>query len=511
MKARVAVATGWLAIVCAVAISCFLAIAGQQTSGAEAAQPAAKPAEFKRAGWNAMVHQRFMHPPVLRYTRMEDAAKYRCMLSWRDAKGSPQTTRVESLSPTFDLTKVWECLPASGPFQVTAEAIDLDGKVLAKAASSCQRIAPFRGPYRPAKCGYSEAGARTVAWLLTQKPGGGSFPVLFYSSYIRLLTSYIRTNLKGELAEQALAQAKKYGQDMLKGSTAADWVYANVPMSHHPQVFQVARGAMAGMAYLDLYAATRDKTWLAAATRIADTLKKNQLPEGRWFFRVEPKTGKVLEDYTSDQAEAILLLDELVRDHGRKDLQETLDKAVRWMLENPCKTFHWQQQWDDVGTVMPYGNLSWYDTALFIEYLLRHATPQNHYEAVAEDLVRYIEDQFVEWEPVGNEITPGVREQYVCYPIIDWHCAHYIRVCMDFHAKTKDDVWLKKAQALADTLTAVQHPSGFYPTWMNHKPSKEAPTELKDVNYGGIWPNCSSYAGEILLRLGEYVKGAAGR
>ena len=81
---------------------------------------------------------------------------------------------------------------------------------------------------------------------------------------------------------------------------------------------------------------------------------------------------------------------------------------------------------------------------------------------------------------------------------------------MDFHAKTKDDVWLTKACALADTLTVVQHASGFYPTWMNHKPSKEAPGELKDVNYGQIWPNCSSYAGEILPGLGEYVKDAAG-
>jgi hypothetical protein len=142
---------------------------------------------------------------------------------------------------------------------------------------------------------------------------------------------------------------------------------------------------------------------------------------------------------------------------------------------------------------------------------LRHATAQNNYEAVAKDLSRYIEDQFVEWEPVGNEITPGVREQYLCYGIIDWHCAHYIRVCMDFHAKTKDDVWLNKASALANTLTAVQHPSGFYPTWMSHKPSKKALTELKDINYGGVWPNCSSYSGEMLLRLGEYVKGATGK
>ena len=124
---------------------------------------------------------------------------------------------------------------------------------------------------------------------------------------------------------------------------------------------------------------------------------------------------------------------------------------------------------------------------------------------------RYVEDQFVEWEPVGNEITPGVREQYVCYAIIDWHCAHYVRVCLDFHAKTKNNVWLKKARALADTLTAIQHPNGFYPTWMNHKPSKAVPGALTDINYHDVWPNCSSYTGEMLLRLGEYLQGAAGK
>jgi len=154
---------------------------------------------------------------------------------------------LESASPEFDLASVWDALPASGPFGVTAEAIDGGGTVLATAASPCQRIAPFRGPYRPAKCAYDVAGAKTVAWLLKHQPGGGKFPILFYSSYIPLLTTYVRTNPNGELAEQPLAQATKYGQEMLTSTTPADWTYGNVPMCHNPQVFQVARGGMAGM------------------------------------------------------------------------------------------------------------------------------------------------------------------------------------------------------------------------------------------------------------------------
>ena len=489
--------------------------AATSVSGAETGPPAppeapavVRPSEFKRSGWNASAKQRFMHAPVLTDTATEGAAKYRCTVSWTDAKGTVHTEHPESANPEFDLAQIWEVMPAAGPFRVTAEALDSDGKVLAKTESKCQRIAPFRGPYRPAKCGYGESGAITVAWLLKKKPSAyvNSYPSLLLSSYIRVLTTYVRLNPRGESAEQALQAAKEYGQSLLKGSTPADWAYANVPMSHNPKVFQVGRGGMAGMAYLDLYGVTKDKAWLEAAMRIADTLKKNQLPEGRWPWRVEPKTGKVLEDYTSDQAEAIVLLDALIRDRGRKDLQETCDKAVAWTLENPCKTYLWQHQWDDMRLYPPYVNLSWYDTALFIEYLLRHATPKNDYEKIARALMQYIENQFVEWEPTGNEITPGVREQYQCYSIIDWHGAHYIRVCMDFHAKTREDVWLKKARTMADTLTAVQHPDGFYPTWMNHKPSKEAPGELKDINYRDVWPNCSSYSGEILLRLEEYLR-----
>jgi hypothetical protein len=286
----------------AVALLCSPAAAGQGATGAEPAPPVTRPSELKRTGWNAMVKQRFMHPPVLTYTPMAGAANYRCVVRRPDGKGGEQAARLESASPELDLARVWDSLPASGPFQVTAEAIDSGGTVLARTASTCRRIASFKGPYRPAKCAYDAAGAKTVAWLLKHKPGGERFPILFYSSYIRLLTTYVRTNPKGELAEQALAQATEYGQEMLKGSTPADWTYGSVPMSHSPRKFQVARGGMAGMAYLDLHAATRDKTWLDAATRIADTLKKNQLPEGRWPFRVEPQTGKVLEDYTSDQA-----------------------------------------------------------------------------------------------------------------------------------------------------------------------------------------------------------------
>jgi len=461
---------------------------------------------FERTGSNSHVKQRYMHAPVFHFTPAVGAASYRCRL-WEQSAAN-DSYQVESKTADVGLSGIWEKLPSAGNFQVVAEALDASHNVIVKTSFQFSKVAPFKGPYREGKGSYLESGSKAALWVLSDQSDVKAiqFPALFRSAYIRVLTTYARTNPRGEKAQTAIDLAKKYGESLISESTPSIWMYGDMPMSHHAECLQVGRAGMVGMAYLDLYAATRDESFLKAAMRIGDTLRKTQLDDGRWYFRVDPKTGKMLEDYTSDQAEAILLLDELIRNHGRSDLLKARDKAVGWMLANPCKTFHWQQQWDDVKTLAPYENLEWYDTGLFIEHLLRYATPQNGYEKIALGLLHYIDDQFIEWEPSGEYITPGAREQYVCYHVIDWHTAHYIRVCMAFHRHTRDDTYLKKACAMADTLTAIQHPDGFYPTWMKHKPAGDNPQQLQDIHYGDTWANCSSYAGEMLMKLGEYLE-----
>ncbi len=476
-----------------------------------------------RTGWNMRVHQQFIHPPVFRYEPVEGAARYSFSIGWGTGHAP-----LESDTPEVDLSGIWQQMPRTGQFVVTARAIDAGGTVLTESKSPARRKPDCQGPYRAAKTGYSVAGRKTAEWLMREDlseekdDAAGiqnikKFPTLYYSAFIRLLTTAIRENPQGDMNGMALERATRYGQALLDHRTPSGWGYANVPLTHRARgndsqfgedfrVLQVSRIAMAGLALLDLHEATQGRKWLDAAVDIAKALKQNQLPEGRWPWRVNPETGTSVDDYTSDQAQAILLMDALVAKHGRKEYLESRDKAVAWMLENPCKNFRWEGQWDDAIVVPPYANLEWYDTALFAEYLLRRATPENGYPAIALDLAEFIEDQFVEWEPVGNYITPGVREQYACYPIIDWHCAHYIRMCMAFHAATKDGLWLKKARAVADTMTAVQHPDGYYPTWMSHKPVPGNPTALNRVNYGSVFSNCTSYTGEMLIRLGDYIR-----
>jgi len=470
--------------------------------------------KFHRTGWN--VHaSHFMHAPTFTANELKEAASYSYSISWPGPDQKPITREIKSEKPTFELADIWEVLPSGTRHTVAIASLDAEGKAVDRLSFGFLKVADFdpQGSYPKAKRDYSESGRLDAEYVLRRLdawkrgPSGdlGAFPALFGSAYIRLLTTYARLAPESPKAKDALAISANIGRHLIQSRTPKDWAYPSMPRSHGGEVLQVCRTGMAGLAYLDLLAATGDKFFLDAASAIADSLKATQRPEGRWPFRVNPKTGNVLEDYTSDQAEAILLLDALIADHGRQDLTETRDKAVRWMLENPVKTHHWQQQWDDVGLLPPYRNLEFYDAALFALYLLKHSTPEDGYRRIALDLARYIEDQFVLWEPSAfpQALTPSVLEQYVCYQPIDWHVAHYIRLCQALHQATGETVWLQKARAMADNLTVVQHPEGYFPTWMRR--AKTPPGAPPAVDYSDLWLNCTSYTGEILIKLEAYL------
>ena len=474
------------------------------------ARPPGPVGGLHRTGWNVYA-RRFMYAPTFSAVSVARAKSYCFTVR---AKVGDLKKQARSNTADVRLAGIWDALPAARKYTAWIEALDAEGKLLGRTRSfDFFKVAPFAGPYVRAKCGYVESGRKCAEYVMakwlagwkTAEPGKDplvKYPCLFYSAYIRLLVTCAQLEPKGPKALEAVSLAGKIGLRLVKTATPADWAYPNMPLSHPGgQYLQISRTAMAGMACLDLLAATRDKTFLDAAMKIARTLKATQLPDGRWYFRVDPRSGKMIEDYTSDQAEAICLLDDMIDHHGGKDLAATRDKAVAWMLANPVKTRHWQQQWDDVPLRKPYENLEFYDTVFFGLFLLKHATAQNGYRQVAAELFRYVEDQFVLWESSYNPafLAPAVKEQYLCYIPIDWHAAHFIRFCVAMHQATGEAAYLAKARAMADHLTAVQHGDGYYPTWMRRKGS--------GIDYGGIWPNCTCYTGETLIKLGKYIDG----
>ena len=274
---------------------------------------------FHRTGWN--VHAtHFMHAPAFTANELKEAASYALMIQWNGPDQKQVTREIRCEKPGFDLQGIWKELPAVTRCSVTIEATDARGKTVDRLSFGFLKVADFDpgGSYPKARRDYTESGRLDAEFVLgklagwKRGPGGnlGAFPALLGSAYVRLLTTYARLSPESPKARDAIVIAGSIGRQMIGASTPGDWAYPGMPRSHAGETLQICRAGMVGLAYLDLSVVTGDRAFLEAASAIAASLKARQLPEGRWPFRVNARTGSVLEDYTSDQAEAILLLEQ---------------------------------------------------------------------------------------------------------------------------------------------------------------------------------------------------------
>lgn len=480
---------------------------------------------FVRMGWNARVQQRFMHAPTFDFSPMAKAEQYRATL-----KAEHTLTQVlYCKTPRFELEAIWERLPRGRDIQVTVEALDKQDKVLGTVDFVFKKKVPFTGLTLPRQSDYRRAGLRCADFMadtmagrraelrsFAVKPGGvHGWPGLFYSAQIRLMATAARHG-PSDKRDEYLRHAHVFTDWLIEHSTPTDWAWPNVPPTQEihgkHELIQPSRVGLLGEAYLDLVAVQPSDKVLSAAMRMADTLKKRQLPEGRWPFRINARTGETVIDYTSDQIEIVVFLERLMKEHGRADLKETIDRAVRWTLDNPATNYRWEGQYDDMAGFEPYQGLEWYDTGFFILYLLRNAEDDESYVPLARELMRYIDDQFIVWAFSPRYITPAALEQYNCYQFVDYSIAHYIKICMGFHRTTGESIWLDKARVMANTLTNLQHPDGWFacqhPT---HKGDPDHPGTLGEIQFVADWgpnylPNCSAYSAEMLIRFNTYLE-----
>ena len=136
---------------------------------------------------------------------------------------------------------------------------------------------------------------------------------------------------------------------------------------------------------------------------------------------------------------------------------------------------HRHAESDDAKVRTPYENLSKHEACEFASYLFEHK--QNI--ALAEEILRFAEDQFVVWEhppkiktrlsqlETKNWFIPCSTEQYAMFEPISGSSAFMIIAYVRAFEATGKKLYLAKAEALANALTvAQQHHHGRYPTRM---------------------------------------------
>lgn len=501
----------------------------------ESARPVRPGIPGERPFWNSY-SQRFIYGPAFDFEPIKNASKYRFDLISNDENSTSYT--FEADMPYASLSPVWVELPV-GDYKLEVTALSNDGKALGIIGErEFYRAATFNGIYHKPVLPYDESAAQALEklmekdyvtyWLTHKEPDPGylyyRYPTKMFSALIVGAVTYAR--LKPNSAEAARAEEL--------ASIVADFLIdisnpKGTPLEYFPPTYRgyedldaqfnesseshmksyntmITYAADAGHAYLDLYDFTGEKKYFEAAKNIADTYKKTQLENGSWYLYVDKRTGEPTASNVAIPTSTINYFNRLSQEYGVNQLGNATEAALEWVMENPVNTFDWQGQFEDVKASKPYQNHSREQACELATYLFKN----NSNIALAEELVRFSEDQFVIWEqPMDieielmeqnseksgyqseNWITPCVQEQYEWWMPVSRSAGIMISTYWEAYKATGKEIYLAKAKSIANSITVVQE-----------KHDGEYPTYFTPYNMG-FWLNNSVYPAKVMMDLSD--------
>ena len=455
--------------------------------------------------WNRRATH-YLYPPSLKFPAAKSDAD--ALVTVSGAKGY-RTTFAES-SPTVSLVRVWKDLPV-GAVTVVSRGV----------TNSFWRQAPYRyGAYPKPPRSYAEAlsfGYRFLvglpnpkSFLETGKPSPtyryNSYPSKMHSALIMGMLTYAR-RVPSE-REKALKIAR----------AAADYLISisqpkGAPFEYFSPTYQgenySAKGnkglnmliypARAATAYVALYRETKEKKYLEAAERTAATYARLQGEDGTWPLKVRESDGQPVNANRLLPYAVVALFKDLAALTGRTEYDERAERALAYIMKGPVTDWNWEGQFEDVGPAREkYKNLSKHPACDLAIILLKNFPNDPQRVALARELVRWSEDQFVCWEepcPEGAahkwSVAPGVFEQYSYRVPVDASAAKMVTAYLALYRVTGNPLDLAKARTLGDSIVRSQNEKlGMLPTiWLKGS--------------GDFWLNCMISDLEALERLAE--------
>ncbi len=443
-----------------------------------------------------------------------------------------------SETPEVDLSPVWNELP-HGILELTGRAFDASGTIAGVTPLKSLVKAPDWIDHSPEPLDYATTGAGVVRYLCEGVPAAPQHPddpaymwhaAMFPASpdpkenlqhpalsYPMLISLFLTGHRLG-LGEDLIDRATRLADFLIDHPMVSDGPLAGLPMStlgqdgkgglYEKDRTTLVRIGWTGRTMLDLAAVTGNDRYEAYARRLGEILLENQAEDGSWPYRVRLTDAAVLESYTAASVMALFLLERLATAAEGDQYQAAFDRGLTWILDNPVETGLWQQMYEDVRTLEPYDNLEQWAALETAILLLRRDHPNAL--ALAAQLVRYVEDQFVLF---GDEASlpvpylphvPSVMEQYHCYWPMDCHTANYVRATLALHEATDDPVWAHKAVAAANTIVRCQRADGRLSTLVPDRRFGTTPP-FSD------WFNCMALAADVLLTNGPRLTALAGK
>ncbi len=292
------------------------------------------------------------------------------------------------------------------------------------------------------------------------------------------------------------------------GTTPAGWPWARVPYASADPGNPVYQGATRwenagmrgdglhgiepdkvgelGVGYLKFYQITEEKKYLEAALLSADalaahvkdvTVKGDDFSDARahlspWPYRVNARTGVMIDDYTANVVEPIRLFDELLRLRQRLELSDTRiaayerarDLALRWLLSKggPLVTGVWNGYFEDVPSDPKLGNRVQNIPLETARYFLKNPPANLDVDRHVLALLAWVKSAF------GEPGEPSINEQSWCYVPMGSHTARYASIHAMMAERTGDPRHKEEAYRHFNWATYCTAPNGVVsvgPRW----------------------------------------------
>lgn len=484
--------------------------------------------------WNVRA-TRFMFCPSFDFTPILACNDY--LYAATDAEG--KTHEFRATTTTELLTPIWNDI-AVGQVQLFVYALDKNGeKIATVGARTFYKAAPFTADYPAAACDYRTCAKRAYEYgfslpiiqLWADKdavPSG--YELYLYiakmnSAVVRSMLNYAK--LSPENKEAALNIAINAANYLIKVSEPEGSPLEGLPPTYHnpekrtdfyagisadakkrEKENMLLYPSNAGNAYLALYEEVGDKKYFDAAMKIANYYLNNVCENGTWWQLVSTETGEPTSTAYCVPHTICDFLYKVYSVTGEEKWKSLADNAINYLRGNCLKSFHWEGQFEDAPVSVQYSNMTHFSASAIIRDIAQNRSDDEKEIATAEELMRYVEDQFVVWSDPMKYTTqnydasiwhlPAGLEQYNWYVPIDSSTASIMNSFKAMHSITKKPLYLAKAKALADSITRAQNEeNGLIPThWIT--------PDYKETG-GDLWINCMFGTANFLFAFADYL------
>jgi hypothetical protein len=261
-------------------------------------------------------------------------------------------------------------------------------------------------------------------------------------------------------------------------STPVSCAWPGVPYASAEPVFGVYFGAradghyvtepdkvaQAALGYLSVYKLTNETVYLSQARHCASVLatkiETGDETHSPWPFRVDVRTGAVVEAYTSHVISAIRLFDELIdlgmdeKANYRRARETAWDWLQRYPMENNC----WKGYFEDIRLDPENGNRDQYSALETARYLLLHPERDEKWECHARDIIEWVR-QALGADPFFKAVP--IHEQKYCFHVMGSHTARYAALCALYAKVTGERAYVERARRSFNWATYMADENGW--------------------------------------------------